>query len=570
MKTRTNISGMGTFVKQILPALLFCTGLFTSCDYLDFDESVGYDNQQEVYAVFTRAEQSLAQLYTYMESDFGAIDGAMRDAATDDAQYVWSNSAVHTFNNGRWSAVNPIDAQWQHYYQGIRAANQFIYHIEHTDYSKYEWNKDYESWMKKLKFWVPEARALRSLFLLELGRRYGDIPLATEIYTEEDVNSVPKSTFLQIVAYIDKECSEAARLLPVDYMKEEGRQSGRITRGAALAIRARALLYAASPLHNPSNDLERWKAAACAAYEIMQLKDGNTPVYELVEEESVNNLNSRELILERRMKASCAFEKLNFPISFDKGNTGTCPSQNLVDAFQTINGKDVYLTEDGWKSNDPQFDPHAPYAHRDKRFYKTILFDGAQFKGKTLDCSTGGEEGQPAVGASPTGYYLKKYIREDVTLSPVEKPMNHYWVLFRYAETLLSYAEAMNNAYGPDATAQPLTTSALEALNRVRARAGMPVLGSGMSRQEFQKAIERERRVEFAFENQRFWDIRRWKLGDTATEICGVKIDRQGSNKTYHRIVVESRNWDEKMNLYPIPMDELYKNKNLLPQNPGW
>ncbi len=534
-----------------------------SCNFLDFDQSIGYESQEDVYEVFSRAEQSLAQLYTYLESDFGSLDGAMRDCAIDDAHYVWSDSQIHVFTNGRWSPLNTIDEEWSNYYTGIRAVNQFLKALSEVDYSVYEWNDDYESWMAKIQYWPYEARFLRSLFLFELARRYGDIPLATDIYTIENVNELRKSTFAEVIDYIARECQQVAEQLPLSYETAEGKQTGRITKGAALALRSRALLYLASPLHN-EDDPERWADAARAAYDVMALNQ-----YQLVDEESVNNLFSRELILERRTAPSCSFEKLNFPISFEKGNTGTCPSQNLVDAFQTRNGYDVVLTQTGWESDDPEFDPAEPYTNRDPRFYKTVLYDGAQFKGRTLACQEGGAEGQPVVGASQTGYYLKKYVMEDVNLSPKENAMIHYWVLFRYAEIVLNYAEAMNNAYGADYKDTELPLTATEALNQVRTRAGMPAIAAGLNRTDFQKVVERERRVEFAFENQRFWDLRRWKTAP-ATSLDGVRILQTESGKSYSRIVVENRVWDDRMFLYPIPQTELFKNSNLNPQNAGW
>lgn len=433
-------------LKEVILGFLFLSLIgLSSCNYLDFDQSTGYDSQAEVFEQFERAENSLNQVYTYLEHDFGSIDGGMRDCAIDDAHYVWSNSEVHTFNNGNWSAIHTVDDDWSSNYQGIRAANLFIESMEQADFERYKWNSDYQTWVEKSQYWVSEARFLRSLFLFELARRYGDIPMPVDkLYTVDDVNTLGKTSFQDVMAYIVKECKEVAEVLPNSYNDVAGKQTGRITKGAALALRSRALLYAASPLYSEDNR-QKWIDAAKAAKDIMDLN-----IYQLVNEEVVNNLSSKELILERRMASSCDFEKKNFPISFDKGNTGTCPSQNLVDAFQTKNGYDVTLTENGFESDDPDFDSQKPYTDRDPRFYKTVLYDGAIFKNVQLDCSEGGSEGLPTVGASETGYYLKKYVMESVDLSPVEKPAIHCWVLFRYAEVLLNYAEAMNNAYGPE------------------------------------------------------------------------------------------------------------------------
>lgn len=567
MKTKYTINNT---LKGVMSGILFLTiaGL-SSCNFLDFDQSTGYDSQAEVFEQFERAERSLTQVYTYLDQDFGSIGGGMRDCAIDDAHYVWSNSEVHTFNNGNWSALHPVDDAWSSNYKGIRAANLFIQSMEEADFERYKWNSDYETWTEKSQYWVSEARFLRSLFLFELARRYGDIPMPVDkLYTVDDINTLGKISFQDVMSYIANECKEISGVLPNSYNDVAGKQTGRITKGAALALRSRALLYSASPLYSEDNQ-QKWIDAAKAAKEVMDLN-----LYKIVNEEVVNNLSSQELILERRMASSCDFEKKNFPISFDKGNTGTCPSQNLVDAFQTKKGCDVILTENGFESSDPDFDSSKPYNNRDPRFYKTILYDGAMFKNVQLDCSEGGAEGLPTVGASETGYYLKKYVMETVDLSPVEKPAIHCWVLFRYAEILMNYAEAMNNAYGPEVIEGDFTLTALAALNQVRTRYGMPPILSAdvPDKQAFQKILEKEKRVEFAFENQRFWDLRRWKKGsEVSNGIDGVRItfDENG-NKVYTRKKVESRIWDDKMYFYPIPMSELLKNNNLYPQNPGW
>lgn len=568
MKTKNRKNNI---FKGAMSGIMFLTitGL-SSCNFLEFDQSTGYDSQAEVFEQFQRAENSLTQVYTYLEHDFGSIGGGMRDCAIDDAHYVWTNSEVHTFNNGNWSALHTVDDSWSSNYKGIRAANLFIQSMEEADFERFKWNADYETWVEKSQYWISEARFLRSFFLFELARRYGDIPMPVDkLYTVDDINKLGKTSFQDVISYIAQECKDISVILPDSYNNVSGKQTGRITKGAALALRSRALLYAASPLYSEDNQ-QKWIDAAEAAKELMDLN-----LYQLVNEEVVNNLSSKELILERRMASSCDFEKINFPISFDKGNTGTCPSQNLVDAFQTENGYDVVLTENGFVSDDPKFESEKPYNNRDPRFYKTVLYDGALFKNVQLDCTEGGSEGYPTVGASETGYYLKKYVMETVDLSPVEKPAIHCWVLFRYAEILLNYAEAMNNAYGPNTLGDgTLDKTALSALNDVRTRFGMPAIKSSAvpDRDSFQKVLEREKRVEFAFENQRFWDLRRWKKGtEVSNGIYGVRItfDANGK-KVYTRVKVEGRTWDDKMYFYPIPMNELLRNDNLYPQNPGW
>ena len=168
-----------------------------------------------------------------------------------------------------------------------------------------------------------------------------------------------------------------------------------------------------------------------------------------------------------------------------------------------------------------------------------------------------------------TGYYLNKLMNESVSLNPVN-PVDklHHFPLYRYGEVLLSYAEAMNEWQGPDYTDGEFTLSARQALNQVRTAAKMPDVEES-SKDEFRVKVRNERRIELAFENHRFWDIRRWKIGSIVKDIYGVKIQKDNGDYTYTKVKVQNRIWDDKMYFYPIPINETYVNPNLT-QNPGW
>jgi hypothetical protein len=183
----------------------------------------------------------------------------------------------------------------------------------------------------------------------------------------------------------------------------------------------------------------------------------------------------------------------------------------------------------------------------------------------------GGLDGMPKEYATETGYYLKKYVVESVNLDPsYTTTAKHLVVLFRYGEVLLNYAEAMNEAYGPSSGFGNLGMTAYEAVELIRARAGMPGFGAGMDKDGFRLELRNERRVELAFEDHRFWDIRRWKIGGQTTHIKGMEINRNDDGTFDFNVkTVETRQWNEKMNMYPIPRKEIYINSNLL-QNTGW
>ena len=301
-------------------------------------------------------------------------------------------------------------------------------------------------------------------------------------------------------------------------------------------------------------------------------------LYRLDPAEKANNYTSPEVIFAIMRSESQSFERYNFPVRFTEGQrtsiAGTYPTQNLVDAFQTAGGYDITLTSNGWQTADPDFDLSNPYEGRDPRFTRTILANGMSFKGATIETFVGGRDYSATRSdlGTMTGYYLRRYIQETTSFTPENTVTNnHQWIVFRYAETLLTYAEALNEYLGnPTATEGNFSLSALDALNLVRANAGMPEVRVS-SQSDFREAVRREWRVEFAFEDHRFWDVRRWDIGAaTQGQIDGVEITRTGNQFSYKRITVENRTWSARQNLFPIPQSELFCNPNLNPQNTGW
>lgn len=557
-----------TDILIIISAVLVSVAV-QSCSFLDFDETSGLRTKEDQYRYFNSTEQMLTNVYSYMPKDLGAVSGAMRDCACDDAEYGNSGSPVQYFTNGSWSAVNTVDDAWNLYY-GIRAANSFIEEVAKTDFSRYEHDVQYANWMKKLAYFPYEARVLRAHYFFELARRYGDIAMPLAVLDKEAANSIVKTSFDDVVEFIVSECDECAPMLPDSYADQPGAQIGRVTKGFAMAVKSKALLYAASPLHNETGDVEKWKRSAKAALDIIR-----SGIYSLDPDGCVNDVSSPEVVMMVIGGDSQDFELMNFPIRFTEGKrtgpTATFPSQNLVDAFETINGAAVKLTDAGWVSDDPQFDPQKPYDNRDPRFYRTVLANGMTFKDSEIEVFEGGaDHAEVTAGGSPTGYFLRKYIQETTSFVPDKTVTNkHHWVVYRYAETLLAYAESMVNAFGsPDYSDPDYPYSALWALNQVRSNAGMPETDAD----DFRNKLINEWRVEFAFEDHRFWDVRRWKIGDeTQRELIGVNIRKDADGTlNFYRQVYENRKWTDRMYFYPIPQSELFKNRNLYPQNLGW
>ena len=556
-------------ILYILSALI----LFAGCNFLDFDESSSQYTRETMYTTYSNIQKMLTNIYGYMPNkDIADVSSALRDCGSDDAEYADLDASVQRFTNGNWSAVQTVDTKWD-LYNGIRSANDFLEAMKTVDISMYRYDGKYQLWLEHMKYYPYEARVLRAFYFFELARRYGDIPMPLTVLTAEEANAINKTSFDDVIKFIVSECDECAANLPDTYIGMLDDEFGRVTRGFALAVKTKALLYAASPLHNPTQDKTKWLEAAKAAKEIMDLG-----IYILDPAEKANNYASKENIMVILRSESSSFERYNFPVRFTEGErtsiAGTYPTQNLVDAFQTINGYDVTLTANGWQCEDPAFDVTKPYDKRDPRFARAVLANGMTFKGSTIETFVGGRDYSATRSdlGSPTGYYLRKYIQESTSFVPEALISNkHQWVVYRYAEAVLTYAEAANEYFqSPTQTDATLTLSAEDALNQVRDNAGMPDV-TVTSYSDFQTAVRREWRVEFAFEDHRFWDVRRWDIGQaTQGQVDGVEIIKNGSTFTYARKTVRSRTWQTKMNLYPIPQEELFCNTNLNPQNTGW
>ena len=553
---------------------------FTNCSDLNYDET-SFNRKDDVFSDFARSKSFLNGIYAYLPADFNSVDGAIRSSASDDAEHVNDLSSVQQFNDGTWSAIQTLDNVWNNMYAGIRASNLFLKESAGQEFPelKYNNNPDYKDIILQYKNYEYEARFLRAFFYFELVKRYKDVPLITTVLTPEEAVNVKQTSFTDVVNFIVSECDAVALQLPLNYTNfSSAKETGRATKGAALALKARILLYAASPLYNTANDPLLWQKAALAAKAVIDLNAYTlTSSYALV----VNNPSltpGTELIFERREAASSGFESRNFPIGYQGGNTGTCPTQNLVDAYEMrLNGLPI---------TDPasRYNPALPYAQRDARLAQTIVVNGSQFKAIAVETFFGGKNGLPITNATKTGYYLRKYVIETINLDPragAVSTREHTWTHFRYGEILLNYAEAMNEAYGPEAIPPGGGLTARQAVNLVRKRAGMPRFPGPdndatpkilvpLTPDEFRTKLRNERRVELAFEDHRFWDIRRWKIGEQTKDIFAMNITRNANlSLTFAPKLLEVRPWQERMYFYPIPQSEIFKNTNLK-QNTGW
>jgi len=557
-------------IKNIIVALACVASLFSCKEEMDYNEFVSYD-QEQVFSSFDRTRSFVTNVYSYLDYDFGNYSGAMLASACDEADYVWSWSGIHDFYNGAWSANNPKSDIWSSSYSGIRAANFYLQASQGLTFDDFKFNLDYNEQMERFNRYQYEVRFLRAYFYFNLVRQYGDVPLVTDVLSPEEANSVSRTSAEEVFNYIVSECDAIVNELPGAYTTSY-QETGRVTRISVLALKARALLYKASPLFNTDNSIQYWKDAAVASKAVIdtcgvygKTLGSYTALW------GTDNYNASEVIFARRVGDLNSIEATNFPVGVEGGKSGNCPTQTLVDAYE------MKATGLLWNEEGSGYNPNQPFAGRDPRFEMTIAKNGDSgwpaYNTNDLETFVGGLNGAPLSGATTTGYYLKKYLDNSVDLRPnSSNEKRHSWITYRLGEFYLNYAEAAFNYLGSaDATDAELTMSAVDAVNVIRQRSGvgMPVLSTGLSDNDFLKKYKNERLVELAFEGHRFWDVRRWKEGDVLSSITCLTIEKVGEDQFSYTRFEKARSWNDKMYLFPIPDWEIRKNPNLT-QNTGW
>lgn len=540
----------------------------SSCNgFLDREED-SFIDKTATFDSYNRTKQYLTYAYTLLPDGLNRFSReAMLASATDDAEFAIESAEIQQFNNGSWNALNNPDDVWNRYFSGISKCCTLLENTNHVnlDISRLDPDKqvEYANSLKDIRMWRAEARFLRAYFHFELLKRYGPIPIVTSTLSiNGNYENTPRPTMKEVVDFIAKECDIAADTLELTPWRNVNDAFGRATKGAALALKSRLWLYAASPLYvdfgdtnetNKPTDVALWKLAANAAKAVIDLNQ-----YELASSYAdlfKNDFQNKEYIFVRRYAANSDFEKSNFPVSFG-GKGGTNPSQNLVDDYEMLDG-----TPFDW--NDPA-KAAQPFENRDARLGATILMNMAPFKGKKVATYPEGGDASPNPNATKTGYYLRKFLNEDVNIQTGGSSSGHVVPLFRLAEIYLNYAEALNEC-------DPTNPDIVLYLNKVRNRASLPNV-SALSQEQMRAVIQHERRVELAFEEHRSWDVRRWKIASSTlgAPLMGVQIERKPlGGYTYMPVKVEQRVFQPKMYWYPIPQSEVLKLKQWK-QNNGW
>lgn len=577
-------------VVSILIADVSCT------DYLDMKPNEEM-TLKEVFEQRKFVERFLAATYAHLPIELWFTNSFGRNpyVGASDEMEMTQDAFCQLMNSGSWSPANVLNARlWSTIWEGTRKANLFLENISATPMDE-----------EQKQIWIGEVKFLRA-FLHFLGvRAHGPIPIIDRSYgANEDFRTITRSPLEDCINFIIKDCDEAAALLPANRNTEE---LGRPTSVAALALKARLLLYAASPLFNgnhdydnyvddsgkplfPEYDAKKWKVAANAALEC--ITESEKAGYGLYYSDDHDPKTSYQDLFLVRWNKEILFARnidLNFGNEVEAsmtpngmgGVSNYCPTQELVDSYG-VAGKNEYpflLDENGDPAYDgtgnPVVNPNSGYddylnnkwVNREPRFYASINYSGAVWRGRTLQFWAGGLDGKKTTGGyTKTGYLMRKGSGPDVDL--VQKKYNlKSWIFFRLGEQYLNYAEALNESGGN--TPDP---DVFKYVNLIRERAGMPNLLNTLTKDEMRIRIRVERKIELAFETHRFFDCHRWKIAHQVDNrnIHGLNID-VATNDFYSRRVVEKRIFDyPKHYLFPIPQSDISRSQGSLLQSPGW
>lgn len=565
--------------------VLVAVSLLSACkkDFLERTPGVAL-SEEAVFADPILSAQFADKAYTYLVDDYVRFDthrGASSQAS-DEAVSGTSNSSIRYLNQGlfhdhsdRVAAINDIRDIWARAYAGIRVTNVMLAKLPNVPWTAVQSPKRIEG----------EMHFIRAFLYFELIKRFGGVPLIERAYGVNENLDIPRNTYQQCLNLILADLDNAEANLPEDY---DNANYGRATIGAAKALRARALLYAASKLNNESNDLSKWAAAAAAAKSVM---DMNKYTLQNTYSDILNVAESPEYIMIkiRGPRANSENKIVDFAQSPGSGaiSGSMNPTQNHVDLYEMKNGKAITDPTSG-------YNPQAPYANRDPRLGFNVLYNDQTWQGRKLEMwytETTNSSGQKVITYSrdwnatnpiytATRYYCRKYWPEPYIRNVAGTALLNF-VYFRYAEVLLNYAEAQNEAVGPDA-------SVYAAINQIRSRGrgvasvpvaervDMPDLPAGLTQEQMRARIRNERAVELAFEDHRWYDIMRWKAGPeiVAQPVYGMNILKNANGTfTYNKVLLPNtfqKVFLDHMHRYPIPRTEINKSNNILIQNPGW
>jgi starch-binding outer membrane protein, SusD/RagB family len=536
------------YFNRKVAVLFLVTGMVSCNDYLEVEPKEQIADVA-LWASTGNADLFLNNIYSSIPGPFNTDD--LEDNYTDDAMNGIPGRVSGTlYANSSYTPSN-APSYWTQY-ANIRKCNLFIEKVAASAFP--------DAW-KTLR--VAEARFLRAYLYQLLWTHYGGVPLITDVLnrgTQGDEIFRERSTDQETYQFIVDECAEIADALPV-----KAAEAGRITKGAALTLKGWCELFAAGPLKNPSKDLSKWALAAATNKQVIDLNAYSLfPDYEtMFYEENNNNV---EVIFDRHYLGGTALggsrEGLQGPWIVggnQKAWGGVDPTQDIVDEYAMANGLLITDPASG-------YDPQKPYVNREPRFYQSIVYDGSYWLGfemvmKRIAGNRNATDLANFNEATNTGYYLRKGLNPKYAINGNQRFNSASFIIFRYAEVLLSYAEAQNEAVGPD-------DSVYDAINQVRDRSDLPPLPPGLSQDQMRVAIYRERRVELAFEQKRWYDLIRLRLAEINLNrpVRGMLIEQENSTWVYKVINAPGGNkifYPEKNYVFPIPQSAINQNAKL-------
>ena len=549
----------------------------TSCDDISnfLDKAPGVDvTEDTIFSSKVHLETFIAGTYYYgVMSDLPTWDARDKndvgtDCASDLAEIAMTWYWVQSWNSGSMSTTNNLDRRFNTFWKAIRRTNIILDKIDEATIDDEEYKKQVSA----------EAKFIRAYNYFQLFQKYGGVPILDHLFSLDENLNVPRSSVEDVVNFIVKDCDEAIADLPSTYPSTH---KGRVTKLAAMALKSRTLLYAASKTFNTATpyinygsnnnlicytnyDVNRWKKAADAAKQALDAAPdagvslitdkGITKNYQYAWEISDNN----EIILAEKSKSNAWSVHFPWGPMIPQSCGGFGGGVNV-----TFNFVKMYEKKDGtaqtWNMNGG-VDLMKKYSELDPRFAQTITYQNQPWNinNPILDLTEKGRD------ACITGNYAHKPVPYSVSTTIGVVPNG---IIFRLAEMYLNYAEALNEFY----TTPP--AEAYEAVNAIRQRSGMPPIPSNLSQSEFRERVRRERTIELAFEGHRLYDIRRWEIavdGIMSGDMYGIKINKVGATSEYQYtpFVFEKRTFKAEMYRNPFPQGEI--NKGYLIQNPGW
>jgi len=577
------------------------------------------DDRLTIEQVFQRrepSEQYLANVYNYIKDETYLTNSAPWIGLSDEGDVTYDRPGYLTFlmNIGNWNpASGYFDNYFSDYYKGIRSATTFMNNIGQ--------NPQFNS--NEIVIRTAEARFVRAYLYFMLLRTWGpvmilgDDVIPGDLAPDDPLLNLSRNSYDECVDYIVHELDLAAQDLPLHFTTQTNlAEYGRATKVAAMALKSRVLLYAASPLFNGNTDYanfknpdgkqlvnqqydpQKWAKAAEAAKDVI-----NLDILELYKRNTSGQLDpflsyrdvfldawNSEWIFARVANNLSGYERALTP-RLANGYASTGPPQQMVDSYHMANGLQPITgyntdgspiinaasgyTETGFSTVQGVANTSNMYANREPRFYISVNYNNAPWINtseglKIIQTYNSGESGPAGSWDHPrSGYFIRKNVAPGSnprTSTYVKRP----YLMMRYAEVLLNYIEALNES-------DPGNPDILKYLNDIRERAGIPQFGEGVnplpvpgSPDEIRQLIRHERKIELAFENHRYFDTRRWKIAEQtdAGPFYGMNISAN-LPEFYKRVVFENRVFKKSYYLFPIPQTEINKNKNLV-QNPYW